>query len=62
MRWTNFANSVWYMDSMATKAAHGFHVFCRQAFIGANYGLLDWETQTPMPDYYTDRLWTISLR
>ena len=47
---------------MATKAAHGFHVFCRQAFIGADYGLLDCETQTLMPDYYIDRvenrLWT----
>jgi len=50
------------MDSMATKAAHGFHVFCRQALIGADYladyGLLGCETQTPMPDYYSNRLWT----
>ena len=58
MRWANFANSFWYMDSMATKAAHGFHVFCRQDFIGADYGLLDCETQMPLPDYYTSRLWT----
>ena len=47
---------------MATKAAHGFHIFCRQvlqpAFIGADYGLLDCATQTPLPDYYTSRLWT----
>ena len=57
MYWANFANSFWYMDSMATKATHGFHVFCRQAFIGADYGLLDCETQTPLPDYYTSRLW-----
>jgi heparanase 1 len=35
MRWANFANSFWYMDAMATKAAHGFSVFCRQDFIGA---------------------------
>eukprot|EP01050_Picozoa_sp_SAG11_P014326 SAG11_NODE_1751_length_4316_cov_5.025611_3_plen_462_part_00 len=35
MRWANFANSFWYMDAMATKAAHGFDVFCRQDFIGA---------------------------
>ena len=38
MRWANFANSFWYMDAMATKAAHGFSVFCRQDFIGADYG------------------------
>ena len=61
MCWTNFVNWFWYMDLMATKAAHGFHIFCRQvlqqAFIGADYGLLDCETQTPLPDYYTSRLW-----
>jgi hypothetical protein len=38
MRWANFANSFWYMDAMAAKAAHGFSVFCRQDFIGADYG------------------------
>ena len=36
MRWANFADSFWYMDAMATKAAHGFSVFCRQDFIGAD--------------------------
>jgi hypothetical protein len=46
------------MDAMGTKAAHGFSVFCRQDFIGADYGLLDCETQTPLPDYYTSRLWS----
>eukprot|EP01043_Picozoa_sp_COSAG02_P128662 COSAG02_NODE_66151_length_256_cov_0.656051_1_plen_34_part_10 len=25
------------MDAMAAKAAHGFSVFCRQDFIGADY-------------------------
>jgi hypothetical protein len=36
--------------------SHGFHVFCWQAFIGVDFGLC--ETQTPMPDYDTNRLWT----
>jgi heparanase 1 len=58
MRWANFANSFWYMDAMATKAAHGFSVFCRQDFIGADYGILDCSTQTPLPDYYTSKMWT----
>ena len=58
MRWANFANSFWYADSMAIKAAHGFSVFCRQDFIGADYGLLDCSTQTPLPDYYLSKIWT----
>ena len=58
MRWANFADSFWYMDAMATKAAHGFSVFCRQDFIGADYGLLDCSTQTPLPDYYVGKMWT----
>jgi heparanase 1 len=57
MRWANFANTFWYVDAMATKAAHGFSVFCRQDFIGADYGLLDCAKQTPLPDYYAARLW-----
>ena len=57
MRWANFANTFWYIDAMATKAAHGYSAFCRQDFIGADYGLLDCATQTPLPDYYAARLW-----
>jgi hypothetical protein len=30
MRWANFGDSFWYLDAMATKAAHGYSVFCRQ--------------------------------
>ena len=38
MRWANWADTFWYLDSMATKAAHGYKVFCRQDFIGIDYG------------------------
>ena len=58
MRWANFANSFWYVDALASKAAHGFSAFCRQDFIGADYGLLDCATQTPLPDYHVSRAWT----
>ena len=43
---------------MGAKAARGFSVFCRQDFVGADYGLLDCSTQTPLPDYYTSKMWT----
>jgi hypothetical protein len=38
MRWANFADSHWYLDSMGVKAANGYSVFCRQDFVGIDYG------------------------
>eukprot|EP00937_MAST-01D_sp_MAST-1D-sp2_P002139 g2139.t1 len=61
MRWANFANSFWYADALAAKATHGFSVFCRQDYIGADYGLLDCATQTPLPDYWVGRAWTMLM-
>jgi len=56
-RWANFGNSLWYMDTLATKAALGYNVVCRQSFIGADYSLLDCATREPLPDYYASLLW-----
>jgi heparanase len=58
MRWANFGNTFWYLDAMASKAAHGYSVFCRQDFIGIDYGMLDCETHAPLPDYYGGVLWS----
>merc|ERR1712166_779137 len=30
MRWANFGDSIWYSDSLASKALHGYHVYTRQ--------------------------------
>lgn len=54
-RWANFADSFWYLDALGTKAANGYKAFCRQDYIGGDYGLLDCRTQVPTPDYYTGR-------
>lgn len=53
MRWANFGDSLWYADAMAVKAAHGYGAFCRQDYIGADYGMLDCATGAPLPDYWT---------
>merc|ERR1712048_136653 len=58
LRWANFADSFWYLDAMASKAANGYSVFCRQDFVGIDYGMLDCATNNPLPDYYAGILWS----
>ena len=58
MRWANFADSHWYLDAMGVKAASGYSVFCRQDFVGIDYGMIDCSTYAPLPDYYAGILWS----
>jgi heparanase 1 len=37
---------------------YGYSVFCRQDFVGIDYGLLDCATYDPLPDYYGGVLWS----
>ncbi|KAF3323363.1 heparanase-like protein 2 [Carex littledalei] len=48
----SFVDSFWYLDQLAMVSVYGHSVFCRQALIGGNYGLLDPTTFVPNPDYY----------
>ena len=57
MRWANFADAFWYMDAMASKARAGYDAFCRQDFVGIDYGLLNPRTNDPLPDYFAGLLW-----
>ena len=61
MRWANFGDSFWYLDAMGAKAANGYSVFCRQDFIGIDYGILDCQDQTPLPDFYASLLWSKTM-
>ncbi|KAJ9457614.1 Heparanase-like protein 1 [Diplonema papillatum] len=47
-----FEYAFWYIDSMAAFAAAGQDAFCRQAFLGGNYELLDHRTNLPNPDFF----------
>ncbi|KAH0664324.1 hypothetical protein KY284_029255 [Solanum tuberosum] len=52
-----FVNSFWYLDQLGMAAIYHTKVYCRQTFIGGNYGLLDTSTFVPNPDYYSALLW-----
>jgi len=61
MRWANFGDSLWYADALASKAKYGYESFCRQDYIGADYGLVDCSTGVPLPDYYTALVWAQTM-
>ena len=44
MRWAVFGDVLWFADALGAKAAAGYAGFCRQDYIGADYGLLDCST------------------
>ncbi|EDQ84175.1 uncharacterized protein MONBRDRAFT_30511 [Monosiga brevicollis MX1] len=61
MRWATFADVFWYLDALGAKAAAGYAAFCRQNFIGIDYGLLDCATHEPLPDFYASLLWSATM-
>ncbi|KAG7989362.1 hypothetical protein I3843_03G234100 [Carya illinoinensis] len=52
-----FVFSFWYLDQLGMSSAHDTKTYCRQSFIGGNYGLLNTTTFEPNPDYYSALLW-----
>jgi heparanase 1 len=52
-----FVFSFWYLDELGMAASFDTKVYCRQTFIGGNYGLLNTTTFKPNPDYYSALLW-----
>ena len=42
---------------MSQKAKAGYAAYCRQDFIGADYGLVNYTTFEPSPDYWLLLLW-----
>ncbi|GMI94444.1 glucuronidase 1 [Hibiscus trionum] len=52
-----FADGFWYLDQMGMASTYDQKVFCRQALIGGNYGLLNATTFVPNLDYYGALLW-----
>ena len=47
-----------YLDAMASKAINGYSAFCRQDFVGIDYGLVDCNNYDPFPDYWSGLLWS----
>ncbi|KAL9166077.1 hypothetical protein ABFS82_05G005600 [Erythranthe guttata] len=52
-----FVDGFWYLDQLGMTSAFNHKVFCRQALVGGNYGLLNTTTFIPNPDYYGALLW-----
>ena len=51
-----FMSAFWYVDWMAVMAESGHKAFCRQTFVGGNYGLLQVDSNSKKilvnPDFY----------
>jgi len=52
-----FLDGFWYLDALGTLATLHHRVFCRQAFVGGNYELVDKYSHIPNPDYWSAWLW-----
>ncbi|KAF7094054.1 hypothetical protein CFC21_096410 [Triticum aestivum] len=52
-----FVFSFWFLDQLGMSAKFDTKSYCRQSFIGGNYGLLNTTTFQPNPDYYSALLW-----
>lgn len=52
-----FVDGFWYLDQLGMTSTFNHKVYCRQAFIGGNYALLNTTTFIPNPDYYGALLW-----
>ncbi|KAL5553680.1 hypothetical protein UlMin_041081 [Ulmus minor] len=52
-----FADGFWYLDQLGKTSTFNHKVYCRQSFIGGNYGLLNITSFVPNPDYYGALLW-----
>lgn len=54
----SFNSGFWYLDQMGSFATTGHKSYCRQTLVGGNYGMLDWITYEPNPDFYSLLLWS----
>ncbi|KAK1322976.1 Heparanase-like protein 3 [Acorus calamus] len=52
-----FVFSFWYLDQLGMASTYDTKTYCRQSFIGGNYGLLSTTNFEPNPDYYSALLW-----
>jgi heparanase 1 len=53
-RW---GSALWYADALGAKAREGYKAFFRQDFLGADYGLVNYTTFTPSPDFWLLAIW-----
>ena len=52
-----FAGTLWWIDELGLMARHGADRVFRQTLVGADYGLLDYRSGEPNPDYWATLIW-----
>ena len=52
-----FISSLWWLDTLGQMALSGHDQVVRQALIGGDYGLINFQTGEPNPDYWATLLW-----
>jgi heparanase len=52
-----FISSFWWLDQLGLLAKNECKVIVRQTLTGGDYGLIDYDTMNPNPDYWATILW-----
>lgn len=52
-----YVSGLWWLDQLGLMARRGHKVVVRQTLVGSDYGLLNYETLAPNPDYWNSLLW-----
>jgi heparanase len=52
-----FISSLWWLDTLGQMALSGHSQVIRQSLIGGDYGLINFQTGEPNPDYWATLLW-----
>jgi heparanase 1 len=52
-----YGSALWYADAMGAKAREGYAAFFRQDFLGADYGLVNYTSFAPSPDFWLLAIW-----
>lgn len=56
-----FISSLWWLDSLGQMALSGHKQVIRQSLIGGDYGLINYRTGGPNPDYWATILWNLLM-
>lgn len=56
-----YVDGFWYLDELGRLATAKHSIVIREELSGADYGLIDFTTITPNPDYWTALLWKMLM-
>ena len=56
-----YGSTLWYADALGAKAREGYSAFFRQDFLGADYGLVNYTSFAPSPDFWLLAVWRLAV-